>query len=104
MPRHLPRRLILSALLALADTAHAEFSIPGFELVHTTPLETSLPNADLRDPVTVWCELFDNAKKDIVIGQFYVVGKAGTPFDKVLASLTAAGKRGVKIRFLLALL
>ena len=102
-----PRRLIHTvlasalALAGLAGTAHAEFSIPGFELVQTAPLETTLTNADLRDPVTVWSELFDGAKKEIVIGQFYVAAKPGTPFDKVLASLAAAGQRGVRIRFLL---
>ncbi|NRR31740.1 phospholipase [Oxalobacteraceae bacterium] len=95
------RRLLLTALLSAAGLAQAEFSIPGYELVQTAPVETTLSNADLRDPVTVWSELFDRAASEIVIGQFYVVGKAGTPFDKVLASLTAAGQRGVKIRFLL---
>lgn len=96
------RRFILAAALAAAfGSAHADFRIPGFELVQTAPVETTLASADLRDPVTVWCELFDNAKSDIAIGQFYAVGHAGAPFDKVLERLTAAGKRGVKIRFLL---
>lgn len=92
---------VLFATLSGAGLARADFTIPGFELVQTAPLETSLSNADLRDPVTVWSELFDHARQEIVIGQFYIVGKTGTPFDKVLASLSAAGKRGVKIRFLL---
>ena len=99
------RRLLFSVLvpaaLALAPAARAEFSIPGFELVQTAPVETTLSSSDLRDPATVWCELFDHAKSEIVLGQFYVVGKAGSAFDKVLASLTAAGRRGVHIRFLL---
>ena len=101
------RRVLLSVLLstALASVAvapaHAEFSIPGFELVQTAPVETSLHSADLRDPATVWSELFDNAKSEIVIGQFYAVIKPGSVFEKVVEHLTAAGKRGVKIRFLL---
>jgi len=96
------RRILISVLLAAgAGSAHADFRIPGFELVLTTPVETSLANPDLRDAVTVWCELFDNARQDIAIGQFYVVGKAGAPFEKVIERLEAAGKRGVKIRFLL---
>ena len=99
------RRLSVSLLVTtlFAGTAHADFTIPGFELVHTSPVETSLTNPDLREPVAVWSELFDSAKKDIVIAQFYAVSKPGTAFDKVLASLTAAGQRGVKIRFLLDL-
>ncbi|MES2257779.1 MAG: phospholipase D-like domain-containing protein [Pseudomonadota bacterium] len=95
------RKLLLTAILLAFGPAHADFSIPGYELVLTTPLETALPNPDLRDPATVWCELFDNAKTDIVLGQFYAVNKAGSAFDKVVESLTAAGRRGVRIRFLL---
>jgi len=99
------RRLLFSVLLSslFAGSAHADFTIPGFELVHTSPVETTLANPDLREPVTVWSELFDAAKKEIVIAQFYAVSKPGTAFDKVLASLTQAGQRGVKIRFLLDL-
>ncbi|MET0322509.1 MAG: phospholipase D-like domain-containing protein [Duganella sp.] len=99
------RRVLLSvlvpALLASAAAARAEFSIPGFELVQTAPVETTLRNADLRDPVTVWSEMFDSAKKEIVIGQFYAVIHPGSAFDKVVERLEAAGKRGVRIRFLL---
>lgn len=99
------RRVLLSvivpALLASAAPARAEFSIPGFELVQTAPVETSLHSDDLRDPATVWSEMFDNAKSEIVIGQFYAVNKPGSVFEKVVERLEAAGKRGVKIRFLL---
>ena len=99
--RRILRTTLLSAVLGAAGLAHAEFSIPGFELVQTAPLETTLSNADLRDPATVWCELFDRAKSEIVLGQFYVVGQAGSAFERVLQHLETAGKRGVKIRFLL---
>ena len=63
------RRLSVSLLVTtlFAGTAHADFTIPGFELVHTSPVETSLTNPDLREPVAVWSELFDSAKKEIVI-------------------------------------
>ena len=95
------RRLLLPALLGAAGLAHAEFSIPGYELVHTVPLETTLATPDLRDAATVWSELFDQAKSEIVIGQFYVVNQAGSVFERVVERLAAAGRRGVKIRFLL---
>lgn len=95
-------RLVLTTLLATAfGSAHADFAIPGYELVLTNPVETALPNPDLRDPVTVWSELFDNARKEIAIGQFYAVVKPGSAFEKVFERLEAAGKRGVKIRFLM---
>ncbi len=95
------RRLLLLVLFTLAGLARAEFSIPGYELVQTAPLETGLASADLRDPVTVWCELFDGAKNEIVLGQFYAATKSGAAFEKVIDRLAAAGQRGVKIRFLL---
>jgi HKD family nuclease len=100
------RRVLLSVvvpalLVSLAAPARADFSIPGFELVQTAPVETPLRSADLRDPATVWSELFDNAKSEIVLGQFYAVNKEGSVFSKVVEHLAAAGKRGVKIRFLL---
>ncbi|MDP3670205.1 MAG: phospholipase D-like domain-containing protein [Telluria sp.] len=94
-------RRVLLALFTLAPLAHADFAIPGYELVQTVPLETTLGSSDLRDSVTVWSQLFDSAESEIVIGQFYAAGKAGTPFDKVIERLAAAGQRGVKIRFLL---
>lgn len=98
------RRILVAALMAagvLAAPAHAEFSIPGFELVQTAPLETPLHSDDLRSPAEVWSEMFDNAKSEIVIGQFYAVVKPGSVLDKVVEHLETAGKRGVKIRFLL---
>jgi len=98
------QRILISALMAagvLAMPAHAEFSIPGYELVQTAPVETPLHSDDLRSAAQVWTELFDNAKSEIVIGQFYAVIRPGSVFDKVVEHLEAAGKRGVKIRFLL---
>lgn len=93
--------LLSLALAAVFGPARADFSIPGYELVQTAPVETTLSSADLRDPITVWSEMFDGAQKEIVIGQFYAAGKPGTPFDKVIERLAEAGKRGVKIRFLI---
>jgi len=97
------RKLIVSIalLLGYAATAHAEFSIPGFELVHTVPVETTLATPDLREPLQVWSEMFDAAKHEIDLGQFYVSGKSGEAFDRVIDRLAAAGQRGVKIRFLM---
>ncbi|HEY1042743.1 MAG TPA: phospholipase D-like domain-containing protein [Telluria sp.] len=95
------RRYLLGLLAFLAGSAQAQFAIPGYELVQTAPVETTLASSDLRDPVTVWSGMFDTAREEIVIGQFYAASRAGTPFDKVMQSLAAAGARGVKIRFLL---
>ena len=87
--------------LLLSPLAQADFSIPGFELVHTVPLDTELATTDLRQPGPVWIELFDGAKSTIDIGQFYAADHPGSVLERVIERLEAAGKRGVKIRFLL---
>ncbi|WP_442781576.1 phospholipase D-like domain-containing protein [Collimonas fungivorans] len=97
------RKLIatITILLGCAGSAHAEFGIPGYELVHTVPLETALATPDLREPLQVWSEMFDGAKQQIVLGQFYVASQPGAAFEQVIARLAAAGARGVKTRFLM---
>lgn len=97
----LKMRIAGLAGLLLSPLAQADFSIPGFELVHTVPVDTALGTADLRQPGPVWIELFDGAKNTIDIGQFYAADHPGSVMDKVIDHLEAAGKRGVKIRFLL---
>ena len=87
--------------LLMSPLAQADFSITGFELVHTVPVDTALGTDDLRQPGPVWCELFDGAKNTIDIGQFYAADHPGSVMDRVIERLEAAGKRGVKIRFLL---
>ncbi|QBP73768.1 phospholipase [Herbaspirillum huttiense] len=102
-----PRRLLLrlaaafGLVLSLATPVQAEFAIPGFELVHTVPRETTLATPDLRDAAVVWKEMFDSAQREIVFGQFYVAGQDGEALDDIMAHLEAAGRRGVKIRFLM---
>jgi phosphatidylserine/phosphatidylglycerophosphate/cardiolipin synthase-like enzyme len=91
----------IAMLLGCAGSAHAEFGIPGYELVHTAPIETTLATPDLREPLQVWSEMFDGAKQQIVLGQFYVASQPGAAFEQVIARLAAAGARGVKIRFLM---
>ncbi|MFJ3057960.1 phospholipase D-like domain-containing protein [Herbaspirillum sp. NPDC087042] len=102
-PRRMTLRLAAAVglTLSLHGTAHAEFAIPGFELVHTVPRETTLATPDLRDAALVWKEMFDSARREIVFGQFYVAGQDGEALDDIMAHLDAAGRRGVKIRFLM---
>lgn len=90
--------LILAAALSL-HSVRADVSVPGFELVHTSPVETTLTNPDLREPAAVWVEMINAARHQIDFGEFYATG--GGALDAVLSALEAAGARGVKIRFLL---
>ena len=94
----------LCALLApflLAAPARAAFTVPGFELVYSYPVETTLERPGLRRAAEVWPEAIAAAKKTIDIAQFYVaVSTKPEPIDAVIDALRAAGTRGVKIRFL----
>jgi phosphatidylserine/phosphatidylglycerophosphate/cardiolipin synthase-like enzyme len=90
---------LLSLFLALP--AFARFDVPGFELVYTAPVETTLAAPDLRNPADVWVEMIGSAKKSLVFGEMYAVSKPGEPLEPVIAALEKAGARGVKIRFML---
>lgn len=86
--------------LALSPAASAQFTVPGFELVYSYPAETSLENSDIRSPEQVWCEMFNDAKKRIDLTQMYIsTDPSGDALNSAIACLEAAGKRGVKIRF-----
>lgn len=92
----------LLALLALAAApASAAFTVPGYELVYSYPVETTLNEPDLRSAQDVWPEMFDAAKKTIDVEQFYVTPSTGEPLEASLQALERAAQRGVKIRFLL---
>nr|WP_246882123.1 phospholipase D-like domain-containing protein [Pseudomonas chlororaphis] len=79
--------------LLISPLVQADFVIPGFELVHTVPVDTALGTADLRQPGPVWIELFDGAKSQIDIGQFYAADHPGSVLGKVIEHLEAAGKQ-----------
>ncbi len=96
------KSLIGLFLFILACPARAAFKIPGYELVYSYPVETTLDEPDLRQAYDVWPELFDQAGQRIDIEQFYV---SPSTDDAVLEpsfkALERAAKRGVKIRVLL---
>jgi phosphatidylserine/phosphatidylglycerophosphate/cardiolipin synthase-like enzyme len=94
--------IILTAFcLSLNALAAKGFSIPGYELVLTSPTDTNLSNPDLRSPADVWVEMINGAKSQIDLEHMYAVSKAGEPLAAVISALREAGERGVKIRFLL---
>lgn len=96
--------MIRPALLAfafLAAVPAAAFSVPGFELVQSYPAETTLQQGGLRLAQDVWPEMIDAAKRTVDVEQFYIAPSSGQPLDKSLDALRRAGRRGVKIRFLL---
>lgn len=93
--------LAVPLLVLLGLPAFAAFEVPGFELVQSYPVETSLKAEDLRLAQDVWPEMLDSAKRSVDIEQFYISPSTGQPLDASLAALRRAGQRGVKIRVLL---
>ena len=92
---------IAALMMLLAAPARAAFEVPGFELIYSYPVETSLAEADLRLAQDAWPAMFDAAKKTIDIEQFYVSPSTGEPLEQSLQALERAAKRGVRIRVLL---
>jgi len=94
-------RFILLPLALLSTGARAAFTVPGFELIYSYPVETSLEEPDLRLAQDAWPAMFDAAKKTIDIEQFYITPSTGEPLEQPLRALERAAKRGVKIRVIL---
>lgn len=92
--------MVAAVLVALLAVSAAAFEVPGFELVTTTPVETTLEQKDLREAAAVWPESIDNASKTLDISQFYIAVQPGEPLDATLNALGRAGARGVRIRFI----
>ncbi len=102
-----PRRLLAASLvlagLSVATVRAAGFLVPGYELVYSYPVETTLAEPDLRRAVDVWPEMFSRAKKTIDIEEFYITPSTapGEALEASLQALERAAKRGVKIRVML---
>ena len=65
-------KIALLAAILLAPAARAEFKVPGYELVYSYPVETTLEEPDLRQAKDVWPEMFDAARNTIDVNEFYV--------------------------------
>jgi phosphatidylserine/phosphatidylglycerophosphate/cardiolipin synthase-like enzyme len=95
------KRLSLAALVLLAGSARAAFKVPGYELVYSYPVETTLSEPDLRLAQDVWPEMIDKARHTLDVNEFYVTPSTGEPLEPTLAAMDRAAKRGVKIRVIL---
>jgi phosphatidylserine/phosphatidylglycerophosphate/cardiolipin synthase-like enzyme len=67
-------------------------------LVESWPVETTLDHPAIPDATETWIALFDGAKTSIDLGEFYVATEPGSRLESVLAALTRAADRGVKVR------
>lgn len=91
-----PKSLLLSLLVAFSLPAEAA----RFQLVESAPVETTLDHAEIPNAAEVWVEMVDSAKTSLDFSHFYVSNAPRSRLGPVLEALERAGKRGVKIRFL----
>jgi len=84
---------------ALSPTDAAAFDSP-LELVESSPVESTLDHADLREAREVWPQMFSRARERIDVEQFYVADEPGKSLEPTLLALEAAAARGVKVRLL----
>jgi phosphatidylserine/phosphatidylglycerophosphate/cardiolipin synthase-like enzyme len=89
---------VKAALLAIACGCAAP--VPALELVETTPVETTLDHADVRDAADVWLEMVAAARTSIDLAEFYASNEPGSRLEPVVRALEAAVARGVRVRFL----
>jgi len=71
-------------------------------LVQSIPAGTGLEQPGLPFAKDAWLELIRGANSRLDFAHFYVANAPGSALEPVLQALEAAGKRGVKIRFLLS--
>jgi len=71
-------------------------------LVLSVPQGVDVAVEGIPQAKDVWLDLVESAQVRLDIAQFYVVNRPGSALDRVMAALEAAGRRGVKIRFLLS--
>jgi phosphatidylserine/phosphatidylglycerophosphate/cardiolipin synthase-like enzyme len=90
---------LVSALLLAAATAVS--AAPTLELIETRPVETTLGNPEIREAAGAWVEAIAAAKQTIDMEHFYLSDWPGEPTGPVIDALTAATKRGVRVRLIL---
>ena len=95
-----------AALLLLAITSTAPAAAPptagSMQLVESVPLETVLDQPDLPEARDVWPAMIASARSTLDIEVFYISADPARDdaLDAVLAEVSAASARGVRVRLL----
>lgn len=87
-----PACLVLAAALGAAPP----------RLVLSVPQGTDLAVPGVPSAADAWLEMVEQATTRLDFAQFYLANRPGSALDRVVAALEAAGRRGVKVRFLLS--
>ena len=90
----------MNALFLLIAQQPSTEPASSIELVESWPAGTTLDHAEVPDAWQVWIDMIDAARQRIDLGQFYAVDEGASRLTKVIEALERAGKRGVKLRFM----
>lgn len=86
--------------VASVEQGNSGGKIEEFELVESIPVETNLDNPDIRNTLEVWLEMIRDTKHTLELEEFYVSDAPGEPLEAVLDAIADAGRRGVRVRFI----
>jgi phosphatidylserine/phosphatidylglycerophosphate/cardiolipin synthase-like enzyme len=68
----------------------------------TVSLRPKIMGHEILSTKDLWLKMIAGAKKTIELGQFYADSRDKGPLEEVIAALSQAGSRGVKIRFIVS--
>jgi phosphatidylserine/phosphatidylglycerophosphate/cardiolipin synthase-like enzyme len=92
-------KILLSAAIVLAALP-AISAPPDFEIVTSTPVETSISHAGTLTAAAVWPEMVGGARHTLDIAEFYLADQRGEALEPVVDAVLAAARRGVQVRVL----
>lgn len=72
------------------------------QLVQSVPAGLNLEDPELPFAKDVWLDMVKSARTRLDFAHFYVTNAPDTALETILQALEAAGRRGVKVRFLLS--
>lgn len=94
------RRMALGCALLLAISLPAVLPAAEFEVVTSTPVETTISRAGTRNAAAVWLEMINGARRSLDIAEFYLASEKGEALEPIVEAVLAAARRGVRVRIL----
>jgi phosphatidylserine/phosphatidylglycerophosphate/cardiolipin synthase-like enzyme len=73
---------------------------PDIEIVESIPAGTALDNPEIRNTREVWLEMIGGAGRTLDLEEYYISNEPRKMLEDVLAAISSAAGRGVKVRVL----
>jgi phosphatidylserine/phosphatidylglycerophosphate/cardiolipin synthase-like enzyme len=92
------KNLILTLLLLVPQVTGPARPAPDIEIVESIPVGTTLDNPEIRNTREVWLEMIGGAGQTLDLEEYYISNEPGKMLEDVLAAISSAAGRGVKVR------